>query len=66
MQYLIFPADIVLGLIIISGMPGTAVWVLGLLVGINMFLMGVAILMVALAVRKTAPATLPSSRTAQK
>jgi uncharacterized membrane protein HdeD (DUF308 family) len=33
------------------------VWVLGLLVGINLFLMGVAILMVALAVRKTAPAT---------
>jgi uncharacterized membrane protein HdeD (DUF308 family) len=48
--------DIVLGLIIISGMPGTAVWVIGLLVGINMFMMGVAILMVALAVRKSVPA----------
>ena len=48
--------DIVLGLIIISGMPGTAVWVIGLLVGINLFMMGVAILMVAFAVRKSAPA----------
>ena len=38
------------------GMPGTATWVLGLLVGINLLMMGVAILMVAFAVRKAAPA----------
>jgi uncharacterized membrane protein HdeD (DUF308 family) len=46
--------DIVLALIIISGMPGTAGWVLGLLVGINLLMMGFAILMAALAVRRMA------------
>ena len=46
--------DIALALIILSGFPGTAAWVIGLLVGINMFMMGVAIVMVALAVRKSA------------
>ena len=46
--------DIVLALIIMSGMPGTAVWVLGLLVGINLLMMGIAIVMAALAVRKAA------------
>lgn len=45
--------DIVLGFIIISGMPGTAVWVLGLLVGINLMMAGIALIMAALAVRKT-------------
>jgi uncharacterized membrane protein HdeD (DUF308 family) len=48
--------DIVLALIILSGMPGTAVWVLGLLVGINMLMMGFAIVMAAVAVRKAAAA----------
>lgn len=46
--------DILLAAIIISGLPGTATWVLGLLVGINLLMMGFAILMVALAVRRTA------------
>ena len=50
--------DIALALIIMSGMPGTAAWVLGLLVGINLLMMGVAIVMAALAARKmTAAAT---------
>ena len=53
--------DIALALIILSGFPGTAAWVIGLLVGINMFMMGVAIIMVALAVRKSAPAA-PAAR----
>jgi len=44
--------DIVLALIIMSGMPGTATWVLGLLVGINLLMMGLSIVMVAFAVRK--------------
>jgi len=44
----------VLAVIIISGMPGTAIWVLGLLVGINLLMMGISILMVALAVRRAA------------
>ena len=48
--------DIVLALIIISGMPGTATWVLGLLVGINLLMLGFAIVMSALAVRKLAAA----------
>jgi uncharacterized membrane protein HdeD (DUF308 family) len=48
--------DIVLALIIISGMPGSAGWVLGLLVGINLLMMGFAILMAAFAVRKAATA----------
>jgi uncharacterized membrane protein HdeD (DUF308 family) len=46
--------DIALALIIISGMPGTAAWVLGLLVGINLLMMGFAILMAAFAVRRMA------------
>jgi len=44
--------DIVLAFIIMSGMPGTAVWVIGLLVGINLLMMGFAILMIALAERR--------------
>jgi uncharacterized membrane protein HdeD (DUF308 family) len=47
--------DIVLAVIIMSGLPGTATWVLGLLVGINLLMMGFAIVMVALAVRRSAP-----------
>lgn len=49
--------DIALALMIIGGMPGTAVWVLGLMVGINLLMLGVALMMVAFAVRKTAAAT---------
>ena len=49
--------DIILGFIIISGMPGTAVWVLGLLVGINLLMAGVALIMAAMAVRKVSVAT---------
>jgi uncharacterized membrane protein HdeD (DUF308 family) len=48
--------DILLGLIIMSGLPGTAAWVLGLLVGINLLMTGVAVLMAALSVRKLAAA----------
>jgi uncharacterized membrane protein HdeD (DUF308 family) len=44
--------DIVLALIIMSGMPGTAAWVLGLLVGINLLMTGVGLIIAALAVRK--------------
>ena len=46
--------DIALALIIISGMPGTATWVLGLFVGINLLMTGIAILMAALSVRRMA------------
>ncbi|HLS69808.1 MAG TPA: DUF308 domain-containing protein [Kiloniellales bacterium] len=44
--------DLVLGVAIILGLPGTAIWVLGLLVGINFLFTGVAILMIALAMRR--------------
>jgi uncharacterized membrane protein HdeD (DUF308 family) len=43
--------DIVLALIIMAGFPGTAVWVLGLLVGVNLVMMGVALVMAAVSVR---------------
>jgi uncharacterized membrane protein HdeD (DUF308 family) len=46
--------DVVLAFIIISGLPGTATWVLGVLVGINLLMMGFSIVMVALAVRRAA------------
>ena len=49
--------DIALALIVISGMPGTATWVLGLLVGINLLMMGFAVVMTAVAVRKATAAT---------
>ena len=39
--------DLVLGFIIISGLPGTATWVIGLMVGINLLMMGVALLVAA-------------------
>jgi uncharacterized membrane protein HdeD (DUF308 family) len=48
--------DIALALVILSGMPGAAVWVLGVLAGINMLMMGFAIVMAAVAVRKAATA----------
>jgi uncharacterized membrane protein HdeD (DUF308 family) len=48
--------DIVLGFIIISGMPGTAIWVLGLLVGINLVMTGAAVTIAAVCVRRMADA----------
>lgn len=48
--------DLALGIIIVLGLPGSAVWVLGLLVGINLFFTGVAILMIAVAMRRWAKA----------
>jgi uncharacterized membrane protein HdeD (DUF308 family) len=44
--------DIVLAFIIMSGLPETATWVIGLLVGINLLMMGFSIVMVAFAVRR--------------
>jgi uncharacterized membrane protein HdeD (DUF308 family) len=43
--------DLILAAIIFSGLPGTAVWALGLLVGINMVFGGVALMGMALAAR---------------
>ena len=42
-------ADLVLAAIIIAGWPGTAIWALGLLVGINLLTSGCAVVVAALA-----------------
>ncbi len=46
--------DLILAAIIFSGLPGTATWALGLLVGINMVFGGVALIGMALAARHPA------------
>src|SRR5262249_34951617 len=43
--------DLVLGGIIFAGLPGSAAWALGLLVGINMIFGGVALIAMALHAR---------------
>jgi uncharacterized membrane protein HdeD (DUF308 family) len=48
--------DLVLAGIIFAGLPGTAAWALGLLVGINMVFGGVALVAIALHARSGAPA----------
>ena len=47
-------ADLALAAIIIAGWPGTAAWVLGLLVGVNLLTTGWAVVMVALGARDIA------------
>src|SRR6185436_18508973 len=49
-------ADLVLAAVMISGWPLTAVWALGLIVGINLLTSGLAIVMVAVAARSMVPA----------
>ena len=46
--------DLILAGIIFAGLPGTAVWALGLLVGINMLFGGAALIAMALAARHPA------------
>jgi len=46
--------DLILAAIIISGMPGTLIWALGLLVGIDLLFGGAALISMALAARKEA------------
>ncbi len=45
-------ADLVLAAMLIGGWPSTAIWALGLIVGLNLITSGVAIVMVAVAARK--------------
>jgi uncharacterized membrane protein HdeD (DUF308 family) len=52
--------DLILAAIIISGWPGTAAWVLGLMVGINLIMSGVALVVTALACRRVAAAPAPA------
>jgi uncharacterized membrane protein HdeD (DUF308 family) len=49
--------DLILAGIIFAGLPGTALWALGLLVGINMLFGGAALIAMALAARHPAPAS---------
>ena len=49
--------DLILAAIIWGGLPGTAVWALGLLVGINMLFGGAAMIAMALHARSADPAT---------
>jgi uncharacterized membrane protein HdeD (DUF308 family) len=46
--------DLILAAIIVAGLPGTAAWAIGLLVGINMLFGGVAMIGMALAARHPA------------
>jgi uncharacterized membrane protein HdeD (DUF308 family) len=51
--------DLTLGIILFAGLPGTATWAIGLLIGINMFFGGWALILMALAAPEddSAPAT---------
>jgi uncharacterized membrane protein HdeD (DUF308 family) len=44
--------DIVIAFLIISGLPGSAEWAIGLLVGINLLFGGATLIGMALAARK--------------
>ena len=46
--------DLILGAVIFAGLPGTAAWAIGLLVGINMIFGGVALIAMALHARNAA------------
>jgi uncharacterized membrane protein HdeD (DUF308 family) len=47
--------DLILAAMIYAGLPGTAAWAIGLLVGINMVFGGLALITMALHARKAAP-----------
>jgi uncharacterized membrane protein HdeD (DUF308 family) len=49
--------DVFLGLLLLIGLPGTALWALGLLVGINLLFGGWALILMALHARPAAAAT---------
>jgi uncharacterized membrane protein HdeD (DUF308 family) len=48
--------DLILAGMIYAGLPGTAAWAIGLLVGINMVFGGSALIAMALHARNAAPA----------
>jgi uncharacterized membrane protein HdeD (DUF308 family) len=54
--------DLVLAAIILVGLPGTAAWALGLLVGINMIFSGAALISMALHARQGEPIPRPAMR----
>jgi uncharacterized membrane protein HdeD (DUF308 family) len=53
--------DLILAGIILLGLPGTAAWALGLLVGINMLFGGSALIAMALHARSAADTTTPTT-----
>src|SRR5271166_171226 len=59
-------ADLILAGIIVAGWPGSVAWALGLLIGINLFMSGLALVMTAIACRsiKDAPEKAASVRRA--
>ena len=52
--------DLILGVMIVAGLPGAAEWAVGLLVGINMVFGGVALIAMALRARRITP-TIPAA-----
>jgi uncharacterized membrane protein HdeD (DUF308 family) len=54
--------DLILAGIIMSGWPETSSWVLGILVGVNLLMYGIALIMTAIASRDVTPATPPAYR----
>jgi len=56
--------DLILAGIIMAGLPGTAAWALGLLVGINMLFGGTSMIAIALHARGSAPTASAPTRTA--
>jgi uncharacterized membrane protein HdeD (DUF308 family) len=59
-------ADLILAGLIIAGWPGSVAWALGLLIGINLFMSGLALVMTAIACRSVGDAperAAPVSRT---
>jgi uncharacterized membrane protein HdeD (DUF308 family) len=53
--------NVILAAIILMGWPGTAAWTLGLLVGINLFMSGLALVMTSLACRSLTEPAAPSA-----
>jgi uncharacterized membrane protein HdeD (DUF308 family) len=47
--------DVVLGALLLAGLPGTALWALGLIVGINLLFGGWALILMALHARPSSP-----------
>ena len=56
--------DLILAAIILAGLPGTAAWALGLLVGINMLFGGTALIAMAMHARSDASVPPPAPKTA--
>jgi uncharacterized membrane protein HdeD (DUF308 family) len=54
-------ADWMLAAIIIAAWPGSVGWALGLLIGINLFLSGLALVMTAIACRSVDQAPTPAA-----